>query len=80
MREEALPSGAGEALPRVDRTEDGHPFFSHACTSVPVDRRTLPLNHATGWWWESDDTLMPSIHCHRCGTHGWWRDGQWVPV
>lgn len=67
-------------LPRVERDDEGRPRFIHACTSVPVHSGTLPLNHETGWWWADDDTLMPSIHCHRCGTHGWWRNGQWEAV
>lgn len=66
-----------EPLPRIERDDDGHPVFSHACTSVPVHRGVLPLSRDTGWWWQDDDTLMPSIHCHRCRTHGWWRKGKW---
>jgi len=74
-------TGTGKELPRVERDEDDHPVFFHVCTRVAVvERRTLALSRAMGWWWESENTLMPSIHCQRCGTHGWWRDGQWVPA
>jgi hypothetical protein len=65
-------------LPRVERSNTGHPIFFHACEGR--DKRTiLPLNHETGWWWADGGHLMPSIHCTTCGTHGWWRgaDG-WV--
>jgi Family of unknown function (DUF6527) len=71
---------ADEALPRVERGEDNHPVFFHACTDVPLRRTILPLSHETGWWWQGDDTLMPSIHCHTCDTHGWWREGKWEGV
>lgn len=69
-----------ERMPRVERDADGRPKFVHACTESRIRRTVLPLSHATGWWWADGDSLMPSIHCHACGTHGWWRNGQWEAV
>jgi len=69
-----------EMLPRVEHGDDDRPIFVHACKRGPVERHTLPHSRQFGWWWDGEDTLMPSIDCHRCGTHGWWRDGQWVPA
>ena len=51
-------------------------------TPTPGDVRYLPLQTETrqaGWSWvgEPGQTITPSIHCERCGTHGWWRDGAW---
>jgi hypothetical protein len=89
MPNEGRPSGAevtvsepvaAEQLPRVDRDEEGRPQFSHVCINVPVHRTTLLLSQENGWWWQDENTLMPSIHCHRCDTHGWWRNGVWEPV
>lgn len=44
----------------------------------------IPLNTGHGWSvvnWEPL-TLSPSLMCMRpgCGTHGWIRDGKWVPA
>jgi len=49
-----------------------------------VEARTsahLPLG-GTGWTLVQSEplTISPSIMCHRCGTHGFWRDGAWVPA
>lgn len=73
-------SGTEEALPRVERDDDGYPVFVHACTSGTVQHETLRLDREAGWWWKRHDTLMPSIRCEICGTHGWWRDEVWVPA
>lgn len=66
-------------LPRIERGSEfdaNHPVFFHDCDGT-VRRTLLPLSPETGWWWEADATLAPSIHCHACGTHGWWREGKW---
>lgn len=69
--------------PEVRLDEDGRHFlFSHECVNpdgwFPDER--LPLGPPLGWIVESTDplTVSPSINCLNCGTHGWWRDGQWV--
>jgi hypothetical protein len=65
-----------EQLPRVERHEDGeHPVFFHDCAGT-VRHTILPIGQQ-GWTWQDDDTLTPSVHCHTCGTHGWWRNGEW---
>ena len=42
----------------------------------------LPLNDERGWRVESTDplTIIPSILCGSCGTHGFWRNGGWISV
>lgn len=42
----------------------------------------LPINDERGWRIENTEplTVSPSILCGSCGTHGWWRDGRWVPA
>jgi hypothetical protein len=67
-------------IPRVDRDAEGRPKFVHACTEARLRRTVLPLSRDTGWWWADNQTLMPSIHCQTCGTHGWWRNGLWEGV
>jgi hypothetical protein len=75
------PEAAAEpCAPRVERDEDGRPVFVHDCADRHARRTTLPLSHDRGWWWQDGDTLMPSIHCSRCDTHGWWRQGRWEGV
>ena len=74
-----VETGAGE-IPCVERDAEGRPKFVHACTDGRLRRTTLPLSRETGWWWADDNTLMPSIHCQSCGTHCWWRNGQWEGV
>ena len=65
-------------LPRIESDDDGHPIFHHDCGGT-TRRTILKLNRETGWWWTDDGHLMPSVHCHACGTHGWWRGKQgWV--
>jgi hypothetical protein len=81
-----MPDAVAEQLPRVERTEHGTPLFVHACAYTDPDdgsrvRRTgLPLSRESGWWWEDDNTLKPSIHCLSCHTHGWWTAGAWEEV
>lgn len=52
-----------------------------------AEERRLPLeiggsDPQAGWVWVGvpGDTIHPSIHCTRCGTHGFWRDRTWVSV
>lgn len=75
-------------------TVDGRSFlFIHDCLRyegkelVPDlgERRELPLelggeSPQAGWVWigTPGDTIHPSIHCTRCGTHGFWRDRAWL--
>lgn len=66
-------------LPRVERSEDGHPIWVHTCSATPpefdpVARVTLPLG-ADGWQWTADGGLTPSILCRNCGVHGFWAGG-----
>ncbi len=67
-----------ETLPRVERTDGGHALWIHVCSGVsqPPHRieATLPTG-ASGWRWGPDGSLIPSIHCHNCGTHGFWIGG-----
>lgn len=53
-------------------------------TPPPADRRVLPLEGLgrRGWVWigEPGKTIHPSIDCSRCGTHGFWIDGEWRSV
>lgn len=75
-----MPEPIVDQMPRVERDDSDHPVFIHACGDVPVRRTILPLSRETGWWWEDENTLKPSIHCLTCGTHGWWTDGRWEAV
>ena len=59
-----------EHLPRVERSDDGHPVFIHNCNGT-VTRETLPLG-PNGWQWAEDGALAPSINCQTCRTHGFW--------
>ncbi len=56
--------------------DTGEPTEVEARTSV-----RLPLG-TNGWTVTQRKPLWvaPSIMCHRCGTHGFWRDGFWVPA
>lgn len=77
--------------PRCEPVDEKRFLFVHDChdldlvdgtlkqTPTPGDTRYLPLGER-GWSWvgEPGQTLTPSIHCERCGTHGFWTDGQWV--
>lgn len=42
----------------------------------------LPVNLTRGWVIECAEplTVSPSILCIRCRTHGFIRDGRWVPA
>lgn len=74
--------------PRCEYVDEDHFRFIHDCLEfaglgqmpvVATDRgRLLPLGES-GWVWTSDKkSLLPSIQCLRCGTHGFWTDGEWV--
>lgn len=67
-------------LPRVERSDSGHPIWIHFCSATtpefdPVARVTLPLG-STGWEWTDDGGLTPSILCMNCGVHGFWVGGE----
>lgn len=70
------PAVAAEPHIEWDR---GRPYFDHDCLGV---RECEPLPLADGYWRsdESTDTVEPSISCEKCGTHGFWCRGGWVPV
>lgn len=76
-------------VPRCEVVDEVRFMFVHDChdldlvdgklqqTPTPGDVRYLPLGPEM-WLWNTDHTsITPSIHCERCGTHGWWRDGAW---
>jgi len=82
MTEQPSEAATEPSVPRVERSEDGHPVFVHICAEGRERRTTLPQSHERGWWWsdEEQNTLMPSIHCGSCNTHGWWQEGKWESV
>lgn len=70
------------------RVLDDHTHFewSHTCrgqiTGEPFDDVTT-MPHSGGTWQVVQVeplTVTPSINCTACGTHGWIRNGQWVPA
>jgi hypothetical protein len=63
----------GGRLPRVERREDGSALFFHECADPEFnDYPSILPTGPNGWQWTKDGGLTPSIHCHRCGTHGFW--------
>lgn len=75
--------------------EHEHLFrWEHDCSEWDVDddtgesfehesRTSVRLPLGSGGWELVQAvplTISPSILCHRCGTHGFWRDGAWVPA
>ena len=73
--------------PHVLPHDDGeHFWWFHTCwqyvsaegSREPADRETvLPLG-PDGWAYDAAaDTVSPSILCRRCGTHGFWENGNW---
>ena len=69
-------------LPRVERDpDDNHPVFFHRCKDRdPEFERIggkLPLG-PDGWQWQPDGSLVPSINCLECGTHGFWTANGWI--
>jgi hypothetical protein len=76
--------------PRVEKVDDDRFLFIHDCFDSqrvdgqvvqvpdPQSKRYLPLGEG-GWVWTSDgQSILPSIHCQRCGAHGYWTNGEWV--
>ena len=68
-------------IPWVEPDErTGHFRFIHACTGGMKRISVLPIGEE-GWQWDQEaDTVTPSIHCLGCETHGFWREGKWVPA
>ncbi|MCW2632077.1 MAG: hypothetical protein JWR88_1039 [Pseudonocardia sp.] len=68
--------------------DDGeHFWWTHDCvppySGVEPGPTTTLMPHAGGTWrvvQAEPLTVSPSIHCLGCGTHGFIRDGQWVPA
>lgn len=52
-----------------------------AVLELEAEPSMLPLG-PTGWTVEQTDplTISPSIQCGRCGVHGFFRAGVWVPA
>jgi hypothetical protein len=83
-------------VPRCEIGDEDTFVFVHNCltylngealqhpTPLVGDRRSLPLEGLgrPGWAWvgEPGKTIHPSIDCRRCGTHGFWIEGEWRPV
>jgi len=78
--------------PTFRMDEDGvHFWWIHDCFSylgedgalIPDRTETLlPINASIGWAVTQTDplTVTPSILCHSCKTHGFIRQGQWIPA
>ena len=64
-------------------TEKGHPLDSHTIIVFQNARNhhLLPLG-GDGWKLVQRNplTIAPSILCKKCGVHGFFRKGQWIPV
>lgn len=60
---------------RVD-FEDGHAVFEHRCADDEWVVATLPNGPWTVTRVSDVVTVVPSVHCTRCGLHGWISDGQ----
>lgn len=53
---------------------DERPRWTHRCRGQLVDSG-LDNNR---WTWDSaTNTVTPSLHCLRCGLHGFWTNGAW---
>lgn len=80
------------AAPTFGLDDDGeHVWWTHEhVTTWPdgetdtflIERQMLPLGPPRGWTVEQSAplTVSPSILCTGCGTHGFIRDGSWVPA
>lgn len=78
--------------PDVRLHEGGkHILWSHECNYEDLDGSLwhadtmLPVGDPTHRWaWNVDQveplTVSPSILCRSCNTHGFWRNGGWVPA
>ncbi len=66
--------------PTAAMSPDGEHFeWTHVCANNRLDTVTMP--HSGGTWrvvQAEPLTVVPSIHCTACGTHGWITDGRWV--
>lgn len=69
---------------RLDEDRDDVLWWIHDCRRPATGERIeiagrLPLGKR-GWTLVQADplTVEPSILCHACGTHGWFRDGKWI--
>jgi hypothetical protein len=83
MEEPASYPWCGDAGPEG---YPGHFWFWHMCKEIDSDYEPvrqsslLPIN-SQGWSYDAEtDTVEPSIQCLGCGTHGWWREGKWIPA
>ncbi len=69
------------AEPTARILEDGVHFeWSHVCAHGPD---VVMMPHSGGTWrvvQQDPLTVVPSINCLGCGTHGWITDGRWVPA
>ncbi len=69
--------------PRIEiHTDIGQAWFYHRCTdwsfeNFGIAEARLPLGEG-GWQLINEHTISPSVHCHNCGTHGFWTDGKWI--
>lgn len=55
--------------------------FDHFCEGMEPTTAILPIGE--GYWelvQEEPLTVMPSIHCRVCGTHGFITNGRWIEV
>jgi len=66
--------------PKVEADErPGYFRVIHDCGGA-LRTSVLPVGEE-GWQWDAEvGTVSPSIHCLGCGTHGFWREGAWVPA
>ena len=75
------------SAPHVLPHDDGaHFWWIHDCWDYLGERGArregeqqvlLPVG-PNGWSYDTaTDTVSPSLLCGRCGTHGFWENGQW---
>ncbi len=79
------PSTGSDETPHCTLSDDGtHFLWRHNCVDSEFDHipGRLPLGGPGGWTLEQQEplTISPSILCHACGTHGFFREGKWMPV
>lgn len=79
-----MPELTNIEKPRITVDSDGRPRFLHYCEDF-TSSELLPL-WEFGWSYDAaEDTISAgapggarSIHCARCGTHGFWTNGEWA--